>query len=222
MKNAVQKANSSQIDTELLPELATAIQRGTMNYSYKGIRTLKCPFDLSIYQDVIWNLKPATIIEFGTFKGGSALWLADMLQIYGLGDTKLITLDMTVPENLNDARIEFRRCDVSDISPALPDEFMAQLKHPILVIDDASHHARHVLNVMEFFHRHSIIGDYLIVEDGVLSLFMDDAPFEGGPLKAIHDFLKRYPSAYEIDRARCDTFGRNVTWNPDGYIKRIA
>jgi cephalosporin hydroxylase len=210
------------LQTSLSRELALAIQKGTMAYSYKGLRTLKCPFDLSIYQDIIWNMKPATIIEFGTFKGGSAVWLADLLTSYGLNETKLITLDKNHPGELNDKRIEFRHCDVSDIAPALPDEFMAQLKHPILIIDDASHHADHVANVMEFFHRHSVKDDYLIIEDGILSLIMDDKPFEGGPIKAIHAFLARYPNTYEIDRARCDTFGHNVTWNPDGYIKRIA
>ncbi len=211
-----------RFETLLNAKVATAIQKGTLGYSYKGIKTLKCPFDLSIYQDIIWKLKPATILEFGTFKGGSAVWLADLLASYDLSDTKLITLDINQPHQLNDDRFEFRRCDVRDIATALPDEFMAQLRHPILVIDDASHHASHVTNVMEFFHRHAIIGDYLIVEDGILSLIMDEVPYEGGPVKAIHKFLEIHPNEYEIDRARCDTFGRNVTWNPDGYIKRIA
>ncbi|MGL4491090.1 MAG: CmcI family methyltransferase [Rhizobiaceae bacterium] len=206
--------------TELSAELANAIQRGTMAYSYKGIRTLKSPFDLSIYQDVIWTLKPATIIEFGTFKGGSALWLADLLQAYQLDKTKLITLDLHTPEKFSDPRIEFRQCDVKDIAAALPDDFMKQLLHPILVIDDASHKAAHVTNVMDFFHRYSVPGDYLIVEDAILSLIMNDADFGGGPIKAIHEFLKNHPDTYEIDRARCDTFGHNVTWNPDGYIRR--
>ena len=74
---------------------------------------------------------------------------------------------------------------------------------------------------MDFFHEHSRPGDYLIVEDGILSLIMDETEFEGGPLAAIHAFMAAHPDAYEIDRERCDRYGRNATWNLDGYIRRI-
>ncbi len=33
--------------------------------------------DLAIYARLMWELKPRTVIEVGTAKGGSALWLAD-------------------------------------------------------------------------------------------------------------------------------------------------
>src|SRR5258708_34070910 len=46
--------------------------------------------------------------------------------------------------------------------------------------------------------------------------------YEGGPLRAIHDFLARTGGRYEGDRGLCDYFGRNVTWNVDGYLRRVG
>jgi cephalosporin hydroxylase len=46
--------------------------------------------------------------------------------------------------------------------------------------------------------------------------------YDGGPLRAIHEFLARTNGRYEIDRTLCDTFGTNVTWNVDGYLRRVG
>lgn len=208
-------------DTMLDADFARGIQRGTMAYTYKGVPTLKCPFDLALYQEIIWELKPGTILEFGSYKGGSALWLADVLRAFSLETTRLLTLDILSMHEFRDPRVEFLQCDVTNIEASLSDDFMATLARPFLMIEDSSHRSPHVLKVMEFFHKHSLPGDYLIVEDGIISLILDDNEFEGGPLQAIHAFLAAHPGAYQIDRERCDRFGRNVTWNLDGYIRRV-
>jgi cephalosporin hydroxylase len=46
--------------------------------------------------------------------------------------------------------------------------------------------------------------------------------YDGGPLRAIHEFLARTAPRYEIDRSLCDYFGPNVTWNVDGYLRRVC
>ncbi|MCZ6884296.1 MAG: cephalosporin hydroxylase family protein [Rickettsia endosymbiont of Ixodes ricinus] len=43
-------------------------------------------------QGLIQELKPKTIIEFGSFKGASALWLAD-IQSLSVKDGKVISID---------------------------------------------------------------------------------------------------------------------------------
>jgi cephalosporin hydroxylase len=40
------------------------------NTFWLGIQTSKCPLDLWIYQEIIFELKPDIIIESGTAKGG--------------------------------------------------------------------------------------------------------------------------------------------------------
>ena len=44
--------------------------------------------------------------------------------------------------------------------------------------------------------------------------------YNGGPVRAIHEFLKHTPH-FKIDRSWCDFFGKNATFNIDGYLKRI-
>ena len=121
---------ASRLGTIFDVDFAQAIQRGTMDYRYKGVPTLKCPFDLAIYQELIWDLKPATILEFGSYKGGSALWLADLLRAYGLETTRLLTMDIHSMHEISDPRVEFVQCDVNNIAASLSDEMMSQLAPP--------------------------------------------------------------------------------------------
>ena len=64
-------------------------------------------------------------------------------------------------------------------------------------------------------------GESIVIEDGILTDMRVADQYGGGPLHAIHEFLAKHRGAYEIDRALCDTFGRNVTWNVDGYLRRV-
>lgn len=49
--------------------------------SYKGLIRLKPAIDLVLYSNLIWELQPRNILEFGSLQGGSALWFADQLQV---------------------------------------------------------------------------------------------------------------------------------------------
>ena len=48
------------------------------NTKYRGVPVIKNPLDLWVYQEILYEVKPAVIIETGTFAGGSALYLADL------------------------------------------------------------------------------------------------------------------------------------------------
>lgn len=203
-------------------EVALQMQAGIMDYRYKGVLALKCPFDLSIYTELLSDLRPGTILEFGSNMGGTALWLADTLASLGLSETALYTLDIEHRHEFTDPRFTYMHCDAGDIRAHLSDEFMAGLARPLLFIEDASHQYRHTLNVLEFFDEVSQPGDYIIVEDGIISIMDAEPQYDGGPHRAIYEFLRAHRADYEIDRARCDRFGYNATWNIDGYIRRIA
>lgn len=198
-----------------------SIQAGILSYDYRGIRTYKCPFDLAIYAELLTDLRPHTIVEFGSNKGGSALWLADTVDALGLRETRIHTLDIEFMHDYHDPRVNFLRCDISDIDAYLDAAFVSGWVHPILMIDDASHQYRHSQNILRFFDRISQPGDYIIVEDGIISVMDAEPQYEGGPHRAIHEFMMGRGEDFEIDRARCDRFGYNVTWNIDGYIRRV-
>jgi len=59
---------------------------------WRGAVFLKYPLDYCIYQLMLQEIKPATIIEIGTFNGGGALWLADTAKAHGI-NTHVYTMD---------------------------------------------------------------------------------------------------------------------------------
>jgi cephalosporin hydroxylase len=58
-------------------------------------------------------------------------------------------------------------------------------------------------------------GSYFIVEDGVLNE-LGYKDYGGGPLKSIDEFLNQN-SNFIIDREICDFFGKNATFNINGF-----
>ena len=80
-----------------------------------------------------------------------------------------------------------------------------------------------MMESMNYLHQFLAKGDYLIVEDGFLAgagLDMVGAR-NGGPPRAIAEFLHARKGEYDIDTKLCDFFGRNMTANTNGYLKRL-
>ena len=95
---------------------------------------------------------------------------------------------------------------------------MDTLPRPWLVIEDSAHTYDGCLAALRFFSRHMNSSELLVMEDGILTdLGMSDR-YDGGPNRAIETFLSEAPQAFTINRQYCDMFGRNGTYNPNGYL----
>jgi cephalosporin hydroxylase len=207
----------SDIDYELLMK----IQKGTMAYSYRGIPLQKNPFDLAIYSMLLERTRPRTLIEIGSYMGGSTLWFADQASLLGI-DLRVLSIDLEVPTSADGPSVKFLRGDARELRKVLPPSVMEELARPLMVVEDSSHHAGTTAAVLEFFDSQLRSGEYIVIEDGILSdMRVADAHYDGGPLRAIEEFLEKSGSRYEVDRELCDHFGRNVTWNVDGYLRRL-
>jgi cephalosporin hydroxylase len=201
------------------PMFLANYQEGVMRFKYRGIECLKSPIDLAIYSRLIWDLRPGSIIELGSNKGGSALWLADTMSAYNLPG-RVISIDVQPPTFPPHERLRFLEGDVSTLGLALTEPFLASLPRPLLMIDDSSHLYGHVLAVLDFAEGHLSIGDFLVIEDGNLDELGLSEQFNGGPNRAIREFLER-SSRFEIATEYCDMFGTNATYNPNGYLRVI-
>jgi cephalosporin hydroxylase len=193
------------------------IEIGHHNFEYNGLKSLKCPFDYLNYQMIIDEVKPDLIIEIGTHFGGNSLYLADLLQLRNRG--VLHTIDVNEYGDLtkldSHPRIKrflggYENYDLNQIS-----EF-----ENVLIIDDGSHQYRDVLNTLNKFNKFVTINSYFIIEDGVLSELGYEETYEGGPLRAIEEFLKENEN-FIIDEKWINFFGKNATFNPKGYLKKI-
>jgi cephalosporin hydroxylase len=174
---------------------------------YKGLLNVKSPMDLALYSMLIWELKPATIIELGSLQGGSALWLADQMQSQ-LGAGAVHSFDInseSVSERAKHPLLTFHQADLRRLE-TLDSELFRKLEHPWLIIDDAH---TNVFNVLDWISQFMTTGDYYIIEDVVAAL----PPVELGQLLSSKNLL--------VDTFYCDNFGFNCTISPNGWLRRM-
>ncbi len=181
-------------------------------YTYRSIPMSKNAFDLALYPMLLWAVKPRTIIEVGSFYGGSALWMADMVQAWGL-DTHTYSVDINKVYTARHDKVTFIQGNGRDLGSVFTEPFLADMPRPLLVIEDADHSYETTTAVMNFFHPRLKNDEYLIIEDVMTT------PAQTG--RALREFLAAHPSDYVVDRSYCDFFGVNVTWCVNGYLKRV-
>lgn len=190
-----------------------------MSYTYKGIRCLKSPVDIAIYMRLIWDLKPQTLIEIGSHSGGSALLLADILGNMGCAATEVISIDLEIPPGIEDNRIRFLQGDVCALESAFALHGLETLPHPWLAIEDSAHSYEGCTAALQFFEAKMTLGDILVIEDGVLDDLGMSEKFNGGPNRALAEFLNARRDSFEIATEYCDMFGTNATYSPNGYLR---
>lgn len=193
-----------------------SIEKGHLNTTYRGVEMYKSPFDFVIYQMIINRLKPDLIIEIGTFKGGGALYFADLLDILGKGEVHTINIfeDVKDPQIINHRRIKRFIDGYQNYDLTLTNSF-----EKVMVVDDGSHQSTEVLDAFKKFNSVVTNGSYYIIEDGVLSDLGHNSVYNGGPLQVMDEIMS-YTQDFEIDRNWCDFYGENATFNPNGYLKK--
>lgn len=194
------------------------IYAGHNRVTYRGVLAIKCPYDYVLYQMLITEIRPDLVIEIGTNKGGSSLYLADLLELNGLGE--LHTIDL--PGNKEDILLHSHpRIKVFKEGYSGYETSKLTSYKKIMVIEDGSHQYEDVLATLQIFSPFVTPGSYFIVEDGFLTEMGMEKQFNGGPQKAIYEFLGKN-SNYITDRRWCDFFGPNATFNVNGYLKKLS
>jgi len=207
--------------TALTKPLLDSIQRGSLRYTYRGVPTIKNPFDWALYPMLLWDTRPATIIEVGSNRGGSALWMADLMRSFGT-PCQIHSIDIKPVTDLRIESVTFHGGDARHLEQTLLPEIMLRLPRPLLVIEDSDHQRQTTLAVLRFFDQWLAPGEYIVIEDGIVTAMGDAAMYDGGPHAAIMQFLSERPRRFEIDSRYCDWFGLNVTWNVNGFLRRTS
>ena len=189
---------------------------------FMGIRIQKNPCDLWMMHQIIYEVRPDYIVEAGTFRGGSALYFAHMLDGMGLDQSKVITID------IEDAAQEAAKLPLwqryvefihgSSTDPEIVGRIRDEVKgKKVIVVLDSDHRRDHVFKELLSYGPLVSPGSYAVVEDTDLDAVPLLKGFKG-PLNAVLAFLKT-----EEGKDFTQDFSREamvLTFNPGGWLKR--
>lgn len=161
----------------------------TIDVSWLGHIVRKCPFDLWIYQELLVRTRPDLVIETGTLFGGSALFMATVMDVIGHG--RVITIDgADRPGRPTHPRITYWT------GSSIDEMIVSEARHAAaglraMVVLDSDHSAAHVFQEIMFYSPLVRVGDYLVVEDTNVNGHPTYPGFGPGPMEAVEKFLSR-------------------------------
>jgi len=228
-------------DTDMSIDTLEALYIGQARSTWRGIPFGKSALDWQMYALLIEELQPRTILDIGSWAGGSALFFADFAQmLVGDGFHKVVSLDITLNNIRSTARehpkIDFHECSTEHFQDLFTDDFASSLPHPWLVSEDAHYYCAAVLNRLDAL---LLPGDYLVVEDTSLQMrrwfeanINEDQPEERSitesgiealkQKKMVFDaFCNKHSHKYRCDAKYVDMFGYNVGKHWNSVLKRI-
>ena len=180
-----------------------------------GVPVWKCPFDLWVYQEMIFEQKPDLIIETGTAHGGSAFFMASMCDLVDNG--RIVTIDVSdYGKRPPHKRISYLLG--SSTSDAILEKVKSSINKndKVLVILDSDHSKRHVLDELRIYNKFVTEGSYLVVEDTNINGHPVKPTFGPGPMEAVEEFLKE-SGDFAVDKSREKFY---LTFNPGGYLRK--
>jgi len=196
-------------------EKGVADGRGTITLSWFGYRTLKSPLDLWTYQEILVETRPDLVVECGTRFGGSAYYIASLLDLIGHGRVVTVDIDAMAGRPVH-PRITYVHGSSTDPAIVAGVRAAADGKR-VMVILDSDHAAAHVAAELAAYHDLVTIGCYLIVEDTNVNGHPVRPDFGPGPMEALDAFLAgRDDFVSDLDRERF-----LLTLNPRGFLRRV-
>ncbi len=181
-----------------------------------GTTTVKNPLDLWVYEEILWETRPDVIVETGTYKGGSAHFLASVCELIGSGEVVSIDVQPVSDEYPAHPRISYLGGRSSTDPDVVREVTELVGERRAMVVLESDHSQAHVEAELDAYAPLVAHGCYLIVEDSNVGQVRKE--LMPGPLEAIEAFLAR-TSEFEVDRSREKFL---ITFNPSGYLRRVA
>ena len=189
---------------------------------------LNIPQDIMATQEVLYKSRPEYIIETGVAWGGSTLFLASMLKIFG--GKKVIGIDTFLPDNVKKAvtkdsklnkYIKLIKGSSIDTNIIKKIKKITNNSKKILVILDSHHTHDHVLKELELYSKFVKKNNYIICCDTIVEFIPEQKhrPREWGhgnnPFTAMKKFLKK-DKRFIIDKKILNKL--LFTNHPSGYL----
>lgn len=210
---------------------ATYPYKYSFHFNWLGRPIIQYPQDIVAMQEIVWKVRPDLIIETGIAHGGSLIFYASLLKMFGKGRVVGIDIDIRkhnrklIEDHLLCKRVTM--IEGSSVDPKVLSrvEKIAKKHKKVLVALDSSHAHDHVLKELQAYSPFVSRGSYLVVFDTLVEQMprgsFPDRPWDKGsnPATAVHMFLKKNKN-FAIDRGIENKL--IITAAPGGYLKRIA
>ena len=235
MDEGLPPAVSADLTTGPLLDYWRARVTQHLSDSYAGLKLSKFPEDLRVYEHLLWQTAPSTVIEVGVKDGGSALWFRDRLRTlaaYGrVRDPLMVAIDVETA----DAWEQLERVDPSfgenialvegDIRDSATVARVAELmkgREGAFVVEDSEHIYETTMASLNALARYVPLDGYLVVEDGAVDVeelrVEDDWP--RGVLPALRDWLQSPEGRTFTVRRDLELYGLSA--HPSGFLQRTT
>lgn len=222
MRSSLQKDLRRWWDVRVVRRLALrALIARTGNFSdvyWLGRPAWQNIADIWALQEIIVERDVDLVIECGTNRGGLTYFFATLFDLRGKGN--VISVDVVDLVDYTHPRIQFIHGSSTDadVVKQVRDRVGELSPNHVLVLLDSDHAEHHVLGELHAYAELVGVGDYMVVQDGVideLRIFRDSRP---GPLGAIRKFLATN-DRFEIDRDKSTRF--LINHSPLGWLRRV-
>jgi cephalosporin hydroxylase len=178
------------------------VRKYSYGFAWMGRPIIQLPDDMLRIQEAIWEVKPDVIVETGIAHGGSLIFYASLMELYGKG--RVIGIDIDIrPHNREaiEAHPMFHRINMvegSSIDPETVAKVKAMVKPTdvVMLILDSNHERDHVAAELDAYADLVTPGSYLLSQDGVMKL-VAGMPRTGpdwddnNPITAVEKFLAK-------------------------------
>tara|TARA_Y100000389_G_scaffold125116_1_gene122463 strand:+ start:1892 stop:2641 length:750 start_codon:yes stop_codon:yes gene_type:complete len=221
-------------DKKFNKDAVNLLVKGDANYrwvhqnTWMGEPILNLPQDIIATQEIIFKTKPDYIIETGVAWGGSILFLANMLKIFG--GKKVIGIDIFLPDRVKHAinkhkslkkNISLIKGSSTDIKIIDKVKKIISGSKKVLVILDSHHTHDHVLKELDLYSKFVKKNNYIICGDTIVEFIpkQKHRPREWGPGNNPYTALKKFIKIN--NRFKIDEKINNkllLTCHPKGYL----
>jgi cephalosporin hydroxylase len=178
-----------------------------------GCGVVKCPMDLWVYQEIIYETRPDILLECGTSGGGSAFYFATLFDLLGGG--RVLTVDKDEYRHLwrEHPRITYLVGDsVSDAVVARMRAEALQARR-VMVSLDSDHAYAHAKRELDLYGPLVTAGCYMVCEDAGFRTEEED-----WVSRSISEFLRENAN-FAADASREKHL---LTNNRNGWMRRIS